>query len=396
MKYLSISKSCYGLMAGVFLFAALLSSCIKDELPNAEADITKCIVTRDSALLIWKTDTVMEIGSSSQWNFIKIQIKKGSEVGFRAPQFEITPGATISPANGSLHDFSNEQAVTYTVTSQDGNWSRTYFVSYVEELSFPNIDPIFNFDIFDFNVDNDPKFSYKYYQIGERDADDEVYYWSSGNAGFLVARQTAGPYEYPTVPYMQGRTGRCAKLETVRTGSLGETLNMPKAAGNLFLGSFDADRALKLQHKEATRFGTPFARVPESLTGWYQYKAGETLTDRKGKALDGKDVFDIYAVFYENTDENGDPYMLDGTNVRSLPNPRIVAMTTFPLHERLEADEWTKFTHDFEYFKEVDPVRLLNKGYNISIVCSSSVDGADFIGAIGSTLLVDDFKINCK
>lgn len=40
--------------------------------------------------------------------------------------------------------------------------------------------------------------------------------------------------------------------------------------------------------------------------------------------------------------------------------------------------------------------KLKNMGYSLAIVCSSSVDGASFMGAIGSTLYVDKFRITCE
>ena len=52
-----------------------------------------------------------------------------------APQFRLTPGATISPESGSLQDFS-KGAVTYTVTSEDGKWTRTYTVSIKQTTPF--------------------------------------------------------------------------------------------------------------------------------------------------------------------------------------------------------------------------------------------------------------------
>jgi hypothetical protein len=43
-----------------------------------------------------------------------------------APTFQISPKATINPASGSIHDFTSP--VSYTVTSEDGNVTKTYSV----------------------------------------------------------------------------------------------------------------------------------------------------------------------------------------------------------------------------------------------------------------------------
>lgn len=61
--------------------------------------------------------------------------------------------------------------------------------------------------------------------------------------------------------------------------------------------------------------------------------------------------------------------------------------------------EWQHFSTDFDYTtygKTIDPDKLKNGGYSLTIVCSSSTGGASFMGAVGSTLWVDSFKIICE
>ena len=59
------------------------------------------------------------------------QGKKASTLPAMPVQFTLTPGATVSPANGSSQDCTNGP-VTYTVTSEDGQWHRTYIVDFRE------------------------------------------------------------------------------------------------------------------------------------------------------------------------------------------------------------------------------------------------------------------------
>ena len=54
--------------------------------------------------------------------------------------------------------------------------------------------------------------------------------------------------------------------------------------------------------------------------------------------------------------------------------------------------EWHHFSVDFEYKKTIDLNKLKNGGYSLAIVISSSSDGANFLGAVGSTLWIDSFK----
>ena len=66
--------------------------------------------------------------------------------------------------------------------------------------------------------------------------------------------------------------------------------------------------------------------------------------------------------------------------------------------EQIERGEWQYFDIPFEFVngKQIDPERLVNYGYNIAVVFSSSVDGAYFRGAVGSTLYIDTIKIICE
>ena len=92
------------------------------------------------------------------------------------------------------------------------------------------------------------------------------------------------------------------------------------AAGNLFVGSFEVGQALNNAMK-ATRFGFPFFYYPQTIRGFYKYKAGDKFTSN-GAVVEGRqDHCDIYGVLYE-TDENVD--FLDGST--SLTSPNIISL----------------------------------------------------------------------
>lgn len=369
----------------IFSVLVLFASCIQEEAANAEADIEYCIV-KDKDILKNVADTLFK--ANTDHNRITIRVKADADLSAVAPEFVLTYGATISPESGSVHDFNNE-AVTYTVTSQDGKWTKTY------EISFDRAEMItdFHFEHFELNTENK-----KYYQWYEVSAgDNKQYDWATGNPGFKLAKAMAKPDEYPTVPYDFGVRGNAVKLETRSTGSFGAMMNMRLAAGNLFLGTFDATYALK-DAMQATCFGLPFTEEPLELHGYYKFKAGEDFQDERGNILtDVKDYCDIYSVFYENTRMiNGveESVILRGDDV--LTHPSIVALARIKQADIVESDEWTKFNLAFEYMKELDPVRLANYGYNFSVVFSSSVDGATFRGAVGSVLYIDEVSLVCK
>lgn len=169
---------------------------------------------------------------------------------------------------------------------------------------------------------------------------------------------------------------------------------MPIAAGNLFIGTFDASNALKDAMK-ATRFGLPFSfkTKPIYFSGYYKYLPGEKFTNRNMKEIkDRIDEGTIYAVLYDNHDKNGKAVVLHGDDVQT--SPQIVAIAILPNIGKTE--EWTHFNIPFNYKKNVDAEKLTNGGYSLAVVCSSSVDGAIFQGAIGSTLWVDKIIVNVK
>lgn len=131
-----------------FIVAALsmscittLSSCFKEEPLNAECDIEQAYIHADNKILLNllftnPSDTLVNV-QSDQTN-IEFTMRPFAALTKQAPIFRLTPGATISPESGSLQDFS-KGPVTYTVTSEDKQWSRTYQVSIKKgQTTMPN------------------------------------------------------------------------------------------------------------------------------------------------------------------------------------------------------------------------------------------------------------------
>lgn len=353
------------------ILCSLCASCIKDEAPNAEADILTCTVPGD----ILKMDPIITNDK------ITILVKKDTPMDKLAPEFTLTPGATIDPASGKELNFTTPQY--YTVTSQDGKWKKKYEVTFIDA----GISTIYHFE--DVRLSSNGKYQIFY----EKNASgSNIMDWASGNPGYALTftPETETPQGFPTVSADGGKEGKCLKLETKSTGSFGEGMKMPIAAGNLFMGTFDVGSALQNALK-ATKFGVPFEFVPTYLTGYYKYKAGDTFTE-DGKPVDNKtDKCDIYAVFYE-TDDN--VKMLDGNTVFTSPNLISIAR----IDNQKETDEWTMFYIPFISLpgKTIDKNKLAEGKYNISIVFSSSIEGDKFKGAVGSTLYIDEVQLMYK
>ncbi|MBQ9585326.1 MAG: glycoside hydrolase xylanase, partial [Muribaculaceae bacterium] len=103
----------------LMVLAIISTSCFKEEPLNAECDIEQAWVHVNDleASFYNANDTLINVLSNE--NKVVFTMRDDADVTAFAPQFKITAGATITPASGSAHDFS-DGPVTYTVTSEDG------------------------------------------------------------------------------------------------------------------------------------------------------------------------------------------------------------------------------------------------------------------------------------
>ena len=381
----------YKMIAAALIGSSTLTSCFKDEPLNAECDIEQAYIHVDNPLGMFyqQSDTLINVLSTAEdINFV---VRKTTDLTALAPIFNMTPGATIYPDNGSEQDFSNGPIV-YTTTSEDGQYKRNYRVNFIFSKDMLE----YNFDHFSLNT-NAP--ANKYYVW--TDLDDEgnpLNNWATGNPGYRMAKGSAQPDEYPTTPWPEEGHETCVKLTTCETGKFGSDRKMPIAAGNLFLGEFDTKKALTanaagVKGVLATKFGLPIGSQPVSFSGFYKYKRGDVFTDKNNEVKDSKDYGSIYAVFYDNHDANGEPFVLHGDDV--LSSDQIISIANIGQID--DTPEWTAFNLNFKLQpgKAIDPVKLANRGYSLAIVSSSSINGATFEGAVGSTLWIDDFSIKC-
>lgn len=356
----------------------ILSSCFKDEAPNAEADIVKCTLPVE-ILTDREIDYYKAIDNESGKFPLDIEVVHGTDLSELAPAFELTPGASISPASGSKQDFNSP--VEYTVTSESGEWKKTYMVN----IHHPEEIPTY------YGFENATQQG-TYYTLYETDTNGNRFEWASGNSGFAIAAQLQGinsPNEYPTSISTNGKSGKCLKLETKLTGEWGAKVGKPIAAGNLFMGVFHLPVAVT-NSLNATRFGVTFRHKPIRLTGYYKYKAGDKYYD-EGKYTSQKDQCSIYAMLFEKDEQT--PYIDGHAPAQGLNHPAMIAMARIADEDITESNEWQMFDIPFEYNKEIDKEKLANGNYAISVVFSSSNGGDEFKGAPGSTLYIDEVEI---
>lgn len=363
-------------IAGIVLCLAV-TSCIQNEALNVEAAIDGCSGSDIQQCLIDPNEFTVQLYASRAADPSKININ-----------FNLPAGASIVPVQRFTEDgintynFKDENPRLFKVTSEDGAFSATYTIR-LWQTEMP-----FTYDFETLSSDN------PYHKFTEDNPSSGTIIrrleLASGNPGFELTKMAKAPDGYPTVQVNGGVDGgKCVKLETKDTGSFGSMVKMYIAAGNLFIGSFEVGQALSGNAMKATHFGFPFFYYPLRLEGWYKYKAGPTFSS-KGKPVEGrKDECDIYGVLYE-TDDN--VQFLDGST--SLNSPNIVALAR-NIKELPETDIWKQFNFKFEpqNGKSIDPDKLGKGIYKLAIVFSSSVDGAKFEGAVGSTLYIDKVTI---
>ena len=360
----------------------LFSGCIQEEPLNAECDILGV----DSVWIQQNKDFL--IGTPIITNTtVSFMCKEGIDRDGLAPSFYLTPGASLFmqngefkvEANGVPRDFTTPQ--TYTTLSEDGKWHKDYIVSFV---------PVSTINLCSFENSELDK-SGRYHVWFEKDENGKHYYWGSGNAGFAFTGIGKTPDKFPTFVSSEGYKGKGVTLITRSTGSFGNLAGMPIAAGNIFIGEFKSEMAMS-EPRNATHFGLQLVSgKPVSLSGYYKYTAGKVFTDKNKKVDETrKDTCDIYAVLYEVDSEKF--ISLQGDNI--LNSDRIVSMAR--IDNPGEPQDWTYFEEPFRPMngKKFDYQRLLNYGYAIAIVATSSRQGAYFEGAVDSELHIDEIQIN--
>ena len=380
-----------------------LTSCLVDERPSMEADIETISITGVDAQKLLAYPREAERNILSQDNNIVYHLATGANDSLLKKihlDFKLSQGAKITRLSDANKDFTNGSTIEYEVVSEDKAWKRLYRIQFI---AAPSLNTHFSFDTprpFHGANEDEKTPNNQYWQWSlDESSPNETRIWGTGNAGFKLSQWDAMPEDFPTSTTDIARSGKAVKLTTSSTGFFGAMLKKPIAAGNIFIGTFDIGKALK-NALEATQFGIPFNRKPLRIKGFYKWQAGAKYTDASqrsvsGPSADGKDLPQIYAVLYRNTDQAGQPIILDGSNVLSHPNVVGIALVRDYQTTGIEASSpWAEFDAPFEYTAGEPSESLLFKGaYNLTFVCSSSRNGAKFEGAVGSTLIIDDVTI---
>ena len=383
-----INKNIIGFL---FLIGLIITGCsTKDYFGElSEKEMLQFNLEGQTGNTIFKDDTLINITVPEEVYLFNLS-------SLSATHIKISDYATVSPTVGEKQDFS--KPVAYTVTAEDGS-KKTYYVIVQRggsgEIQLPNSG---------FEFWHDAEFgTTRYIDIGV-DKDNKT--WATGNQGAAFAIGLGAEAELPSQPYERNNGKTAAKLSTQDMGALAATFGGKGiAAGNLFTGRFEIGTVTNAHPV----FGTPYTETPVAFKIDYKYTPAEGLMNGKRQPIEGKDAADIYVILEKREGENAirlgagwlrvsetqEEWKTEEVDIKYARNNRA------PEDVSEYAKYVLKYGHDGDTSVS-DPGLMpeatwgditTDKPTHIIAVFSSSYLGDYFIGAPGSTLLVDNFEL---
>ncbi len=209
--------------------------------------------------------------------------------------------------------------------------------------------------------------------------------WGTGNPG----TQLIGVLS--TTPEEETDGNTYTRMETKFNGALPAAFGTPISAGTIFVGKFNADNIDPSNPRAAIDFGTPFSGRPKGFTLRYRYTPGPDNEDKNQDPLPFPDNCDIYVLLeVRNGGENrrlGTAWFRSGEEVSDFQTIDI-PMTYGPLDGAFP--DFMK-PADGNYISADSAAFVLPT--HLTFVASSSFDGDNFAGAVGSLLEIDDLVL---
>ncbi|WP_075604044.1 PCMD domain-containing protein [Saccharicrinis aurantiacus] len=300
-----------------------------------------------------------------------VEIPPGVELsGLIVKTLELSSFAKSDINVGDVIDLSDK--VEVNITSEEGSVIKWQIIPYIASAtpSLPNGD----FSLW-------YQAAGGYYEPGESES---TTIWGTGNAGTQILGLTA------TTPIELESDNYAAKMETLDNGSLAAAFGTPISAGSIFVGKFDKDAIDPSDPEAAIEFGSPFAGRPKSLKFKYQYTPGTENKDKDGNILPDGDMCDIYAYLEIRTDDIrrlATVWFRDGNE-----QPNLSELTLDFIYGELPPDTPDYMKPENGLYVENEVVEYILPTH-ITFVASSSYDGANFSGAVGSMLIIDDVQL---
>lgn len=351
-------------IAFVLIITILFTSCIQEDHfgESSYADIKKITVSNQSGTAIINKDEAI----------VTVEIPGGVNLsGIVVQTLELSSFARSNVSIGDTIDLS--EPFTITLISEDGTtklWTIEAFVA----SATPQLDNG-NLNLWYQTVT-------EYYEPGESAA---TTIWATGNRGTQLLNRLA------TYPKDLGNGNLAAQMETLSNGTLGTIFGTPISSGSLFTGFFNPDNIDPSNPEAATEFGTPFAGRPKTLRLKYSYEPGEVNKDQSGAVLDYSDAADIYALLEVRLDNNIERLATAWFRTEDLQQDLMTIEIPF-IYGNLDSSFPDYMQPENGLFVASEEVEFILPTH-ITFVASSSFDGANFAGAVGSTLVVDDIEL---
>lgn len=309
-----------------------------------------------------------QVGNSQinqELNQITLTIAANADITDLVPSLvTISTFASLSPTIDIARDFSSP--LQYIVEAENGS-TVAYTIIVTQEGSEPQLENS-SFDAWY----TTPK---GYYEPGA----DASSIWASGNAG-VTTLGTAN-----VNPLLISGIDNAAVLKTQDMGNLAGLLGQRMAAGSMFTGTFKLDLANPLA---SAKFGSSFSARPSGFSIEYAYSPGSPYLNKNGEELPKSDSCDIY-VLLEN---------------RNSQESKRIATGWFRSGD-MSIDSFTTISINFNYGALGPGIPAYQKPVNnmyatpddpvthISVVFSSSHNGALLEGGMNSTLVVNNFRL---
>lgn len=355
-------------MKKVFLittvFAILVWSCVEEDYfgKSQYGYINTIEVSNQSGTATISIDSLL----------ITVEIPGGVDLtSISIEKLEISSFANSNKSQGDILNLINDDNIV--VTAEDGtvyNWTiRTFVASETPQLD--------NYELNDWYMT-----ATSYYEPG-RDAASTI--WGTGNQGTQILNILA------TIPEDLGNDNLAAKMITYDNGALAGTFGAPISAGSIFTGFFDPDNIDLSDPQAAIEFGTPFAGRPLKIRFKYSYVPGDENKNQNGDPLSYGDACDIYALL--EIRQGGEIQRLATAWFRSdaTQNELISHEVEFTYGELDNSFPEYMYPENNNYVSQ--DVAEFGLPTHITFVASSSFDGANFAGAIDSTLIIDDIEM---
>lgn len=205
-------------------------------------------------------------------------------------------------------------------------------------------------------------------------------FWDTSNKGASTLSAN-NPTSNTANPIVSGKSA--AQLKSMEVLSV-------LAAASLYTGSFGS---VDIWSMSATvNFGRSFTSRPVALHGYYKYtpanvKVGGSLPPNATVSEGSPDQCSIYIALSKKTYaiNNKD----EGTFINFESDNNIIAYGELPSGAATSGSGYSEFTIPLKYKES----QFTEEPLYIIVVCSSSKYGDYMTGGVGSTLLVDDFKL---